>query len=30
MVDDMRVTSDEGHHTVELSIDLEGGDDGNA
>ena len=27
MVDDMRVTSDESHHTVELLMHLEGGDD---
>ena len=28
MVDETRVTSDEGNHTVELVLRLEGGDDG--
>ena len=28
MVDDLRVTSDGSHHTVELVMRLEGGDDG--
>ena len=28
MVDDLRVVSDDRHHTIELVLDLEGGDDG--
>jgi hypothetical protein len=28
MVDDMRVTSDETHHTIELVFNLEGAGDG--
>ena len=30
LVDDMRVTADESHHTVELVMDFEGEDDGDA
>jgi len=29
MVDDLRVVSDERHHTIELVLHLEGGEDGN-